>query len=547
MSWVREPSESSHCLWISGIPGVGKSTLMATLATKLEDSRSLVAQFFVNRTFEMTSQPNNLFPTIASQLSKKSPIACVAIHTALQEQPSIARQISQDQARKLFLDTVCALAASQPKMPIVLMIDALDEFSRDRKQVISLLSSVMSDENLPPNLKLIISSRPEDDVVQALRVDKKLISLETADSTEEVGAFIVDRVREVVPEEWGTWPSDMEIENLRVNADGHFQWATTAIRYIEDRIKKQGKACRATVLADISKGMSSLDNLYTLILTNIFPNTEQSRCTRFREVVGALIVLAEPLPIGQLRQLLSIDDEFDVLHLFQSLRSLFIAGTARVDEHTTPQMHKSVFDFLTQRVHESLRITVPIHHSAVARSIFRVMEGLRFNIADLPTSYRCNAEMIDQSTVKEKIPPYLVYACNFWGYHVEKSEFEEYIEKEMGMFLRTRFLFWLEVMSLYNKMSLVGLALECAIKWVSHVIEIVTVLLSEGVISRCMMRNSVLSFKMPENLWLRSMAQYREVHHISISQQLLLHQVDPRYGKNMPLCIQELLRLREVN
>ena len=98
--WARTRSDTENCWWITGKPGVGKSTIGAKVAETFEDEKSLYAQYFVTRNIAVTADPDNILPTMAQQLAKKSPLAALVIQDILETTPlSVIKKLSDLQAR----------------------------------------------------------------------------------------------------------------------------------------------------------------------------------------------------------------------------------------------------------------------------------------------------------------------------------------------------------------------------------------------------------------------------------------------------------------
>jgi Cdc6-like AAA superfamily ATPase len=160
--WTDTYSDTKNCWWITGRPGVGKSAIGAKVAETFDDEKSLYGQYFVTRNIAATTDPDNILPTMALQLSKKSPLAALVIQEKLETTPlSVVKKLSNSQAQALLLEPLRAVAQYVPK--VVVVIDGIDELADTAplalSEVTSVLCSIMSD--LPSNIKILIFSRPE--------------------------------------------------------------------------------------------------------------------------------------------------------------------------------------------------------------------------------------------------------------------------------------------------------------------------------------------------------------------------------------------------
>ena len=112
--------------------------------------------------------PQNLFTTIACDLAdtdcqyKSALWNIVKDNRALRTSPSPSEQIE-----RLIVEPSAHLDAIGP---LVIVIDALDESGSadDRRQLLDVLSRHLTERKLPSNLRFLIASRPEEDIVDTL-------------------------------------------------------------------------------------------------------------------------------------------------------------------------------------------------------------------------------------------------------------------------------------------------------------------------------------------------------------------------------------------
>jgi hypothetical protein len=123
-------------------------------------------------------------------------------------------------------------------------------------------------------------------------------------------------------------------------------------------------------------------------------------------------------------------------------------------------LHTSFRDFLINQ-DKSGDFCVSVHdsHHQLAHSCLNLLldslDGLKFNICKLETSYLANDDVEDLNTrIDQYIPPALLYACRFWDDHLKRTDFESYLFGKVETLFKEKFLFWLETLSLTRNIGL---------------------------------------------------------------------------------------------
>ena len=112
-------------------------------------------------------------------------------------------------------------------------------------------------------------------------------------------------------------------------------------------------------------------------------------------------------------------------------------------------------------------VDLPEAHYQLAHSCLGVMlDNLKFNICELESSYLANSEVPDlQTRIVKYILPALSYGCIYWGDHLEHVAFDHDVLKKLRSLLETRFLFWLEVLSIKSRVGVASRALSSLLIW----------------------------------------------------------------------------------
>jgi AAA ATPase domain len=468
--WSRDISDDSQrVLWLTGIPGAGKSAVTASFARELGDKGCLWAQFFFNRNDVKTLNPATLFPTIARQLADHCHDVAQHLYDTLKEKRSLVDDISDEQAQKLFVAAIEVASSLSPSQPIVIVIDALDESdaARLRSTAKTLAKAALG---LPHNAKIFISSRPEDVISTAFRSKHiKNIDLDTStpSSSGDVSSFLtkgMQEIAEVYNLDWSAWPGREKLQVLCERASGLFIWAATVLSFIRDQIDDRGESCAQEVLNRLDEeGMGDINALYHNILDTTFARPTESLFAALRTIIGIIVNLREPLCLSAIEELLGWRVNpltVGLVHFVRRFRTVLVVNPdATIDENTVPRLHKSFVEFIaSERTDSRFRISGSVSNTELALACFRIMTSeLHFNICKLETSYLRNDQVPDLSSrIEQNIRRHLSYACCLWSSHlqaVQAAQSKNNLVGEVRNFLYNNFLYWLEVLSLLKELG----------------------------------------------------------------------------------------------
>jgi len=265
---------------------------------------------------------------------------------------------------------------------------------------------------------------------------------------------------------------------LAMKAEGLFQWAAVACGYILKPPASFGfskKKCIEHLLrltADHHR-QDPLDELYKEVLEGYF--IDQEARLLFRSVVGQLITAFEPLSIRSLTTLRhhtsNDDDDYDsVVEMLRHLGSLLSNVNSADQNLPMVPLHTSFRDFLTNKEKSGgFCVGLRDSHRQLAHSCLGLLiNGLKFNICNLESSYLANKDIQDlDSRVDKHIPPALLYACRFWDDHLEYINFETDLFVQLRTFFEEKFLFWLEALSLTRDVGLASAACSALNVWLA--------------------------------------------------------------------------------
>ncbi|KAF8520629.1 hypothetical protein BU17DRAFT_88833 [Hysterangium stoloniferum] len=166
--WVNSPDkEAPRILLLTGVAGSGKSSLVHTVAQRFHDLKRLGSSYCFDRARLAELNPGTLFSTIARDLACFDPQRKNNLSAVLNANATMRTTKSVTQQFEQFL--VKPGEGLTHVGPMLIAIDALDECGDylNRKTLVSILATRMNE--LPSNFRILVTSRPENDVLRQLR------------------------------------------------------------------------------------------------------------------------------------------------------------------------------------------------------------------------------------------------------------------------------------------------------------------------------------------------------------------------------------------
>jgi len=480
--WSND-QDDKRVFWLNGLAGTGKSTIAQTFAEMSFADGRLGGSFFCSRNFDDRNNLGSIFPTLAFQLAHRYPRFREELLPILTASPDVGRESLCSQMEKLI---VGPLRATQ--IQTLIIIDALDE-CRDEEPASALLSVLSRSVDKIPLVKFFITGRPEPRIRSGFRLESlqshtdvfKLHDVKRSSVDSDLRLFFGTRLADIAKNrsDWnllGDWPSPSDLDILCEKAAGLFIYASTVVKFVASKDHQPTERLTDIILlpqSTIKEGRSGIDQLYTEILHQAFLNVQADDgrfYSRFKSVVGAVLLVFNPLSVTALSDLLGISHVSTTL---RSLHSLIIIPASEADPTPVHILHKSFPDFLTdpERCTDHQFLIVPsIHHGEILLSCLRVMKArLKRNICQLD-GYVSLSEVEDLDTHKAAyIGDTLEYACQFWTNHLagttsSRDNVDE-VHEEINQFFTTNLLFWIEVLSLTGHLDVGVYAMNEIEEW----------------------------------------------------------------------------------
>jgi NACHT domain len=471
--------------WLSGLAGIGKSTIAKTVAERAEEKGLLGASFFFSRSDKPLWDPGLVLPTLAFQLaysgSAFKEVFKEVILAALRRDPTVPQKDLFFQLKELILNPL--LNIDPPPHPVLIILDALDEC--EEKGAAKILPLVFKHLTGIPFLRILITSRPEPHLSsvfnEASNLTKTVLhDIEASVIRQDIRLYISTELARIsqkfnlaVP---ANWPTDAERNSLIEKCGKLFVYAATAIRFIgHDRARDPPRYLRLILdTGSLRKAhmtpYSHLDSLYMEVLRNSLPPYNDGEIlTRFQTVVGSIVLLREPLPLHSLAHFVQYESRI-VEACLSHLHSVIVPPS---NVHETPCIcHPSFLEFITDPSRCSMPefVIVPKPEQELRHAIrcFELMgTHLKRDVAGISDPSLLN-EQVDgfAEKVREALLPDVQYACRYWASHLLCLDFgERRLMEELEGFAKRSILWWFEAMSLLGSVSNAVRSIEEAHHW----------------------------------------------------------------------------------
>ncbi|GKZ89244.1 hypothetical protein AnigIFM59636_010968 [Aspergillus niger] len=510
-TWIESPDDS-QIFWLRGMAGTGKSTISRTLAAACQQGKSLIpngpplpvnvclgASFFFDRTKPGRNSVEKLFPSISNKLAYSFPDSRDKICQAILDNQSIGNQNLHNQWSKLISEPLLTLD-KELLLPVtlVLVLDALDEsVSQDPKEagepahdiggVLTLITTAEKLQNI--RLKIFLTSRPElrsqfyvpykEANVHDFELRKIPVMSEGANlPKDDITFYLEHQVKRIVSQatvnyseslaKSTCWLSQDEerkvVRALADKSDGLFIYAATACRFLDgvdcdfDDLQARMREISG-YSSEVDSPQDNLDQMYNQILKySIMYSSRKIKSEKkdfyelFERMIGAVVVLAEPLTIATLEDLLDFaGKETKTRRLLNSLSSVISCGVSFGSP--IQLLHMSFRDFLVGQpnrrcLYDEFCIDPRKAHRALFESCLKPLSStLKQDICSLEDPSFL-AKDIGSSLLDRHVRVSVRYASQYWSHHLQQAGVKLLDNDCVHEFLQKHFLCWLEVMSL---------------------------------------------------------------------------------------------------
>jgi len=466
IAWVtngpgQEDVDQGTPYWIYGLPGIGKTSLAHSICEKLDEREQFAGAFFCRRDDTNSSEPRNILPTLIYQIAKTSPSFRSIVTKHLHKNKHMTPQSMQD---TLFLEFIRSTPCHSNQVTLVAVIDAFDECG-DTQSRADILKVLIDAAALASWLKIIITSRPEVDIIRSLGTAVKYDLGADQGATADLRTF-AERQLNLVAERWflpTPWPEESLINKVILRADGLFIFIKTLVLALE-KCENPKEQLREALQGSASVGLESLYGLYSTILK------AHTRTAGFWRMI-AVITTAQyrPLPKEPIAELAGVEPNF-VERWAADLSSLLYRDEAA--NGAIRVRHLSISEFFASNRCDYQADLRAAHMQQSISCLQTMVKQLRFNICKLEDSRHANTDIKDLPLrIEQNISHPLQYSCLYWSVHLRstlnKIQHDHPIWGSLKEFLEGLYpLFWIEVLSVMRMVSIGAPSLRRVIPWV---------------------------------------------------------------------------------
>ena len=404
-----------------------------------------------------------VIPTILYQLAQARPALLQPICRALGKTPNATSNTIEVQARTLLSDAFTQLSSTVS--PVVIALDGLEDYVKDRESLLLALLRVLP--LLPFQVKLLFTSRLEPNIqalfdLHPLKAPSTLsllhYELEPHGGDSDIQHYLHHRLDLIAT--WNSNSDKVSVAQLAKQAQNDFGYAAALVRYLLDGhhdLLNQYQALLASAQdSDIGSSYQLLDHLYKHILLPTVLHADVEIFTeRRRMIVGAIVLLQEPLAQVALENLLGLDDR-SVSSILGSLHAILVVPRRESDDPI--RIRDPCFsDFITspKRCRNSANlINIQHEHTSLAERCLMIIlssPGEDTNILSKLLQIDADGHGLENNAYNHTREP-LLYSCMYWAHHLANAVQTPSLLQFVTAFSTDKLFWWLESLSLCGKL-----------------------------------------------------------------------------------------------
>jgi hypothetical protein len=395
----------------------------------------------------------------------------------------------QDQVKALITGPLSEIVIETPQ---AIVIDALDKYNKESRveggQLIPLLVRGLLSMD-----KVIITSRPEKSIKSmTTKLGVDLLGLHNTDTDVVEGnirKYLEHHLAKLAEESDlpTSWPSNKDLTALVKRCGLLFVYAATLVRYLsvegftpQERLRAILSSESATIEENPYESLDQ-DVYMHVICAAVFDRRKVNPVfvDRLQRIVGTIVLAQDPLPISALAVFAGL--EMDQVQAFLHWLSSVLMITTSESEGVCV-FHLLFSDFITNKtrcVDTRFYLCISTHHAHLAVGCLKLM--IKHLVRDIcgikdPCLLNSKGEGL-QDCIKAKISVQLGCACRHWATHLGFSNTgNQHLCNTTSDFTQTKLLYWIEAMSLLNKLPTTLTQLPQTETWCQNQVRYVLIL-----------------------------------------------------------------------
>ena len=440
--------KNSRLLWIKGDPGKGKTMLLCGIIDELEKMNDGILSYFFCQATD--SRINSAISVLRGLIYLLVESRMSLLEHVRKKYDTAGKQVFEDANAWVALSGILA-SILETRSETYLVIDALDECLAGLPD---LLAFIVEKSSAYPHIKWLVSGRNWPDIEAQLdRTTQKIrlcLELNQDSISAAVSKYIHYKVAELAKlKNYDDQTRDAVQNHLSSHANDTFLWVALVCQELGDP-----KVQRWHTRQRLHGFPPDLDALYWRMMKQIDDSTD---AVLYKQILAVVSTVYRPITLPELGAFVDLpkgvtnDESFPV---FIRLCGSFLV----LREGTVYFVHQSAKDFLLGKAFHEIfpRGTYEVHRTIFSRSIKVMTEILRRDM------YRLGHPGFPIEKVEIPAPDPLAaarYSCVYWIEHLVQANAEvEYGDDiqdggRVDEFLRQKYLYWLECLSLLNNMS----------------------------------------------------------------------------------------------
>ncbi|KAL6408692.1 hypothetical protein AUP68_07636 [Ilyonectria robusta] len=443
----------SRLFWIKGDPGKGKTMLLCGIIDELDkDPLHRPSYFFCQATEQRLNNATAVLRGLVYSLARRHP--SLISHVRKEYDGGGGKQRFAGKNAWQVMDTILMAMLKDPILgSAVLIVDALDECDAGRTQ---LLDFIIRASAISP-AKWIVSSRNWPDIEDRLGIAAEKVTLCLELNEDSIADAVHAYIRYKVDELARLKTYDEEIrhaisQHFTNKSNNTFLWVALVFQELVAPDVQSWEAL------DILEALpSGLESLYQRMMERISKSRHESLC---RQILAVASVVYRPITLKEMtstvQSLARFTDNLAALGKLVAFCGSFL--TVRND--TIYFLHQSAKDFLLEKASDEIlpHGIADQHYNMFRGSLEALSSTLRRDIYDLQHP----GISIDDISPPHPDPLAPVsYACIHWVDHLRRSgRVEDQTAQSVYEFLKAKYLYWLESLSLLRSMSTAVLAIQ---------------------------------------------------------------------------------------